>query len=94
MERPKKNPQRVRTRYSKEFKLEAVRLLKLGQKPPTELALELGIRRNQLYKWAEELSRKDGDEAIAFNGPRGRPSVDQLSDNNKRGRTRLISADR
>ena len=39
MERPKKNPQRVRTRYSKEFKLEAVRLLKLGQKPPTELAL-------------------------------------------------------
>ena len=39
MERPKKNPQRVRTRYTKEFKLEAVRLLKLGQKPPTDLAL-------------------------------------------------------
>jgi transposase len=80
MEGPKKNPQRVRTRYSKEFKLEAVRLLKLGQKPPTELALELGIRRNQLYKWAEELSRKDGDESAAFNGPRGRPSSDQLSE--------------
>jgi transposase len=79
MERPKKNPQRVRTRYSKEFKLEAVRLLKLGPKPPTELALELGIRRNQLYKWAEELSRKGGDEAIAFNGP-GRLSADQLSE--------------
>jgi transposase len=79
MERPKKNPRRVRTRYSKEFKLEAVRLLKLGQKPPTELALELGIRRNQIYKWAEELTRKGGDEAITFNGPRGRPSVDQLS---------------
>jgi transposase len=80
MERPKKNPQRVRTRYTKEFKLEAVRLLKLGQKPATELALELGVRRNQLYKWAEELSRKDGDEALAFNGPRGRPPVDQLSE--------------
>ena len=38
MERPKKNPQRVRTRYTKEFKLEAVRLLKIGQKPPTDLA--------------------------------------------------------
>jgi transposase len=80
MERPKKNPQRVRTRYTKGFKLEAVRLLQLGQKPATELALELGIRRNQLYKWAEELSRKGGDEATAFNGPRGRPSADQLSE--------------
>ncbi len=67
MESPKKNPQRIRTRYTKEFKLEAVRLLRLGQKPAAELALELGIRRNQLYKWAEELSRKDGDEALAFN---------------------------
>jgi len=78
MERPKKNPQRVRTRYTKEFKLEAVRLLQLGQKPATELALELGIRRNQ--QWAEELSRKDGNEERAFNGPRGRPSADQLSE--------------
>jgi transposase len=79
MESPKKNPQRVRTHYTKEFKLEAVRLLRLGQKPPSDLALELGVRRNQLYKWAEELSRKGDDEAIGFNGPRGRPSVDQLS---------------
>ena len=69
MERPKKNPQRVRARYTKEFKLEAVRLLKLGQKPATELALELDIQRNQLYKWADELTRKAGDEAPAFNGP-------------------------
>lgn len=53
------DPQRVRTRYTKEFKLEAIRLLKLGQKPATDLALELGVRRNQLYKWAEELSRKE-----------------------------------
>jgi transposase len=55
MERPKKNPQRVRARYTKEFKLEAVRLLQLGQKPATELALEFGIRRNQLHKWAEDV---------------------------------------
>lgn len=80
METPKKNPLRVRTRYSKEFKLEAVRLLQLGQKSATDLAFELGIRRNQLYKWAEELARKGGDEAVAFNGPRGRPPTDQLSE--------------
>ena len=80
MESPKKNPERVRVRYPKEFKLEAVRLLKLGQKSAAELALELGIRRNQLYKWAGELDRKAGDETLAFNGPRGRPPTDQLSE--------------
>ena len=80
MESPKKNPQRVRTRFSKEFNLEAVKLLKLGQKPVTELALELGINRNQLYKWAEALARKDGDESLAFSGPRGRPPTHQLSE--------------
>jgi len=76
----KKNPERVRARYSKEFKLEAVRLLSLGQKPATQLALELGIRRNQLYKWAEELKRKGDDEQAAFNGPQGRPPADQRSE--------------
>lgn len=44
----KVNPERKRTRFNKEFKLEAVRLLELGQKPAAQLALELGIARNQL----------------------------------------------
>lgn len=43
----RQNPERKRVRFSKEFKLEAVRLLELGQKPATQLALELGIARNQ-----------------------------------------------
>jgi transposase-like protein len=34
------NPTRVRTTFSKEFKLQAVDLLELGQKNPTELAME------------------------------------------------------
>lgn len=52
----------TRQRFSKEFKLEAVRLLELGQKPAAQLALELGVRRNQLYKWKEQLAgkRRDG----------------------------------
>jgi hypothetical protein len=48
----------MRQRFSKEFKLEAVRLLELGQKPAAQLALELGVRRNQLLPLklgAEEL---------------------------------------
>jgi transposase len=42
----KQNPERKREQFSKEFKLEAVRLLELGQKPAAELALELRIVRN------------------------------------------------
>ena len=45
-----------RQRFSNEFKVGAVRLLELGQKSPTQLALELGVRRNQLYKWMEQLA--------------------------------------
>ena len=50
-ERTTVNIERQRQRFNREFKLEAVRLLELGQKPATQLALELGIRRNLLYKW-------------------------------------------
>jgi transposase len=49
------NPERRRRRYSKEFKIEAVRQLELGQKPATQLALELGVARNRLYKWQVQL---------------------------------------
>jgi transposase len=39
-----------RQKFSREFKLEAIRLLEEGKKPAADLARELGIRRNQLYK--------------------------------------------
>ena len=56
-ERSKVNPERQRTRFSKEFKLEAVRLLELGQKPATQLALGLGApqdARNSQPSWHQE----------------------------------------
>lgn len=37
-----------RQSFSREFKVEAVRLMEEGKKPPAELARELGLRRNQL----------------------------------------------
>ena len=64
----KVNADRQRQRFGKEFKLHAVGLLHTGLKPATQLALELGIRRNLLYKWAETLARHHGDTAAAFNG--------------------------
>lgn len=44
-----------RQRFSKEFKLEAVQLLKQSGRPAAELARELEIPRNRLYKWAAQL---------------------------------------
>jgi transposase len=65
-----------RTRYSAEFKRQAVELLENRDQPVTDLARELGIRQNQLYKWREEIKRK-GD--AAFKGS-GRPRKDQMSE--------------
>ena len=44
--------------FTKEFKLEAVRLLENSGRPAAEVARELGIRRNQLYKWQQQLRNK------------------------------------
>ena len=62
-----------RRRYSKAFKIEAVRLLDLGQAPAAQVARELGIRRNLLYKWRDQISGK-GDRAFGGSGRKARPS--------------------
>jgi transposase len=63
--------------YTKEFKLEAIRLMKQSDKPSAEVAVELGLRRNQLYKWKEQLESK-GDEAFA--SKKGRPLKENQSE--------------
>jgi len=62
--------------YTREFKLEAVRLMETSDRPSSEIAMELGIRRNQLYKWKEQLSQK-GNEA--FTRSVGRPKREDQS---------------
>ena len=47
-----------RQQFSAEFKREAVRLLETSKKQPSDLARELGVRRTQLYKWKDQLSRR------------------------------------
>lgn len=46
---------------SREFKQEAVRLLERGDRPAADIARELGINRNQLYKWQEQQIIKGPD---------------------------------
>ena len=61
--------------YTREFKQEAVRLMETTDRPASEVAMELGIRRNQLYKWKEQLA-VNGD--AAFSG-RGQPNQVELA---------------
>jgi transposase len=46
-------------RYSREFKLEALRLASLGEKPKAQIARDLGIRVNQLRKWRLDFELED-----------------------------------
>ena len=46
-------------RYSREFKLEAVRLAALGERPKAQIARQLGIRVNQLRKWKLEFEAEE-----------------------------------
>ncbi len=64
-------------RYTTEFKREAVRLMRVSDRPSSEVAVELGIRRNQLYKWKEQLEKRGID---AFSGNRGRPLKENQSE--------------
>lgn len=67
-ERRKVNAERKRQRFSKEYKLAAVKLLQSGTKPGTLIAMELGIQRNLLYKWAETLKQHGGNTETVFQG--------------------------
>lgn len=58
--------------FTREFKLEALRQLDASTRPATELARELGIRANQLYKWRDQLIRKDNK---AFPGCHNHPKL-------------------
>jgi len=63
--------------FTKEFKLEAVRLLEKSGRRVTEIARELGVRPQQLYKWQSELRAK-ADRA--FPGAGQHPEmVDELT---------------
>lgn len=58
---------------SNEYKREAVRQLMIGKKSGAQIARELGVNRNKLYKWKEEIE-KFGD--AAFPGKGRRPQVE------------------
>ena len=65
-----------RGRYPKEFKLEAIRLLREGKRPIAEIARELGVKRTLLYRWKDQLE-DNGNKA--FEGS-GKPKLEDMSE--------------
>ena len=65
--------------YTKEFKLEALRMMDESDRPASEIAMQLGIRRNLLYKWKEQMIKK-GEVPTA---KRGRPKKEEQSELSK-----------
>ena len=57
----------VRRKYTKEFKIEAVRLAEESDVALDEVARELGIHPNTLYKWRREYLA-DGEAAFPGHG--------------------------
>jgi transposase len=74
-----------RKRYSREFKLEAVKRVNESGKPVTEVARELGISGHLLYRWRDEV-QQDPREAFPGKGHQGRAQeeLEQLKRENAR----------
>ncbi|TKS58239.1 MAG: transposase [Nitrospira sp.] len=62
--------------YTREFKLEAIRLADVGDKTASQVARDLGLRVNQIWKWKQQLQRE-----VAGGGSvkRGRPTDDEMA---------------
>jgi len=64
--------------YPKAFKIETVRLMKESDRPAAEIAMGLGIRRNQLYKGKMQM-KKTGDVPSSKKGRPGKESQSELT---------------
>jgi transposase len=58
-----------RRKYSKEFKMEAIRLYENGERTVSEVERELGITQGLLWKWKSDLEKHPKkEEAFPGNG--------------------------
>jgi len=70
-------------RYSKEFKAEAVRLFKAGNKPVTRLAKELGVAAGSIRQWARQIEVDAGPGGSGALTTAEREELSALRKNNR-----------
>jgi len=56
-----------RRKYDRDFKKEVVRIAEEGERSVSELAEDLGLHRNLIYKWSRQL-KEEGEEAFPGKG--------------------------
>jgi transposase len=80
---------RKRRKFTREFKIEALRLLEESGKPLTHVARELGIRADLLHSWRRQLSKaSSAEEVFPGNG-----SLTPDAEENRRLRRRLAEVE-
>jgi transposase len=68
-----------RNKYTREFKIEAVRLLDTGDKSGHELEADLGIGSGMIYRWRKQLEDEGATPGMrAFPG-KGKPRDEELA---------------
>ena len=67
-----------RKKYTREFKVEAVRLLNTSGKSGHEIEADLGIGKGMIYKWRQQLEAESSEKIRAFPGY-GTPRDEELS---------------
>ncbi len=66
-----------RKKYTREFKVEAVRLLNTSGKSGHEIEADLGIGSGSIYRWRKQLEAEGAQGIRAFPGG-GRPRDEEL----------------
>lgn len=69
---------KTRSKYSQEFKENAVRLLNAGHKTAAELERDLGIGHGCIYRWRKEMEQAESDGLLAFPG-NGNPRDQEIA---------------
>jgi transposase len=69
-----------RRKFSREFKIEALRLVEESGRPLTQVAMELGIRADLLGNWRRQLSEKGDGRAF----PGGPVTLSAVEEENRR----------
>ena len=67
-----------RSKYTREFKLEALRLLSTSGKSGREIEADLGIGSGSIYRWRKQLEAEGSEGIRAFPG-NGRPRDEELA---------------
>jgi transposase len=57
----------TRNKYNRQYKVDAVKLLETSEKSTFEIATDLGINPNTLWRWKKELTQSN-DKAFPGNG--------------------------